>query len=140
MVYIDTSVLLALFLNEAKTADAWCWVNRQPPGAIALSDWTLTELSSAMGVKRRMNAIDDAMHGKVLAAARQFAQLQLAMIAPDHADFHRAAALCEQWGLGLRAGDALHVVIAERRGMVICTLDRVMREAAERLGIAVETP
>lgn len=32
MAYADTSVLLALFLNEPKTPDAWRWVNQQPEG------------------------------------------------------------------------------------------------------------
>ena len=51
MFYVDPSALPALFLHEAKTADAWCWVNRQSPGSIAVSDWTLTELASAMVVR-----------------------------------------------------------------------------------------
>ena len=107
MVYVDTSVLLALFLNE--------------------TEWTLTELSSAMGVKRRMNAIDAHTHGMVLPAARQFVMTQLATITPVAADFQRAATLCDLWQLGLRAGDALHLSIAERCGLTICTLDRIMR-------------
>jgi len=57
MVYTDTSVLLALFLNEPKTPDAWHWVNQQPAGSIAASDWTLTEFSSALAVKLRMKAL-----------------------------------------------------------------------------------
>ncbi len=104
MVYVDTSVLLALFLNEPETADAWSWVERQSPGCLAASDWTLTELSSAMGVKRRMNAINAHTHATILPAARQFVMTQLATITPVAADFQRAAALCDLWQLGLRAG------------------------------------
>jgi len=62
------------------------------------------------------------------------------VITLDHADFQRAAALCDQWQLGLRAGDALHVAIAERRDLTVCTLDRIMRETAVSLGMSVETP
>lgn len=139
MVYVDTSVLLALFLNEPETADAWNWVERHSPGYLAASDWTLTELSSAMGVKRRMNAIDAHTHDMVLPAARQFVLTQLATITPVAADFQRAATLCDLWQLGLRAGDALHLSIAERCGLTICTLDRVMKVAALNLGFTVET-
>jgi predicted nucleic acid-binding protein len=66
MAYADTSVLLALFLNEPKTPDAWRWVNQQPAGSILASDWTLTECSSALAVKLRMKAIDADTHGKPL--------------------------------------------------------------------------
>ncbi|MBK1631858.1 hypothetical protein CKO31_14150 [Thiohalocapsa halophila] len=59
MAYVDTSVLLALFLNEAKTADAWSWLDRQASDATTVSDWTLTEISSALSVKRRMSMLDD---------------------------------------------------------------------------------
>lgn len=140
MVYVDTSVLLALFLNEAKTADAWSWLDLQAPGAITASDWTLTEVASALGVKRRMNMLDDQTYTDVLAKVRHFAASQLAIVTLDRADFQRAAVLCDAWQLGLRAGDALHVAIAERRDLTICTLDRIMRETAISLGMPVETP
>jgi uncharacterized protein len=140
MVYVDTSVLLALFINEAKTADAWRWFNRQMPGTTVASDWTLTEIASALSVKRRMHLIDDPTHAKTLTLLGSFIQTQLAIITPDYADFHHAARLCDNWRSGLRAGDALHVGIAERRRMAICTLDRVMHEAAVSLAIPVEMP
>ena len=70
MAYVDTSVLLALFLNEPKTADAWSWLDRQALGATTVSDWTLTEVSSALSVKRRMNMFDDQTYSDVLAKVR----------------------------------------------------------------------
>jgi hypothetical protein len=51
MVYVDPSARPAFFLHEAKTADAWCWFNREPPGSIAVRDWTLTEPASAMVIR-----------------------------------------------------------------------------------------
>jgi hypothetical protein len=140
MAYVDTSVLLALFLNEPKTADAWSWLDRQALGATTVSDWTLTEVSSALSVKRRMNMLDDQTHSHVLAKLRHFAKSQLAIITLDHADFQRAAALCDAWQLGLWAGDAPHVAIAERRELTACTLDRIMRETSISIGMPVETP
>jgi hypothetical protein len=140
MAYVDTSVLLALFLNEAKTADAWSWLDRQASDATTVSDWTLTEISSALSVKRRMSMLDDQTYIDVLSKVRDFAKSQLAIITLDHADFQRAAALCDQWQLGLRAGDALHLAIAERRNLTVCTLDRIMRGTAVSLGMPVETP
>lgn len=71
-------MLLALFLNEPKTADAWSWLDRQASGATTLSDWTLTEVSSALSVKRRMSMLDDQTYSEVLAKVRHFATSQLA--------------------------------------------------------------
>ncbi len=139
MAYADTSLLLALFLNEPKTPDAWHWVNQQPAGSMMASDWTLTEFSSALAVKLRMKAIDANTHGKTLAAVKRFAVAQLAIIVPEKTDFHRAAELCDRWQMGLRAGDALHLAISERRGLAVCTLDRVMFDAALALGLVAES-
>lgn len=139
MVYADTSLLLSLFLNEPRTRDAWRWINCQPANAILASDWTLTEISSALGVKARMQVIDEATHGQVLGAVRRFAAIRLEITAAESADFRRAGELCDRWQLGLRAGDALHLAIAERRGLRVCTLDRGMYGAAVALELSVET-
>ncbi len=139
MVYADTSVLLALFLNELKTLDAWRWVSQQQAGSIAASDWTLTEFSSALAVKVRMKAIDADTHGKTLFAVKRFASSQLVLIQPEKPDFHRAAELCDHWQMGLRAGDALHLAIAGRQGIAVCTLDKVMMESALVLGLPTES-
>jgi len=138
MVYADTSVLLALFLNEAKTPDAWQWVGQQQAGSIAASDWTLTEFSSALAVKLRMRAIDENSHGKTLFAVKRFASNQLALIKPEKANFHHAAELCDHWQMELRAGNALHLAIAERHGLTVCTLDKGMLTAAQALGLPFE--
>jgi predicted nucleic acid-binding protein len=46
MGYIDTSVLLAMFLKEPKTADVWGWFEQQAIGATAISHWTLAALAA----------------------------------------------------------------------------------------------
>jgi hypothetical protein len=72
-----------------------------------------------------MSMLDDQTYADVLTKVRDFAKSQLAIITLDRADFQRAAALCDQWQLGLRAGDALHIAIAEQRDLTVCTLDRI---------------
>lgn len=87
-----------------------------------------------------MQLLDDAVYEEALHSIRQFVQSEIAVLVPDDADFEHAAALCERWQSGLRAGDALHITIAERRRMTICTLDRVMRDAALHRRIPVQGP
>ncbi len=46
-----------------------------------------------------------------------------------------AARFAEQYALGLRAGNALHVAVASDRGARICTLDKRLAEVALALGV-----
>lgn len=70
---------------------------------------------------------------------RQFRTDSLADIevAPHH--FEAAARMCDRPDLGLRAGDALHIAIAESGHLTLVTLDTRMADAALQLGIPVET-
>ncbi|MGR8934276.1 MAG: type II toxin-antitoxin system VapC family toxin [Gammaproteobacteria bacterium] len=135
MQYADTSVLLALFLNEVKTADAWNWLDENSTGRIYYSDWTLTEFSSALGIKTRMNALDSDTRAHVINSLRQFISIRLLCVHPVALDFQRAAELCDDWKRGLRAGDALHLAIAERHGLTVCTLDQGLWKAAAAMSL-----
>jgi len=44
MLYLDTSVLVPLFLPEADSDRLQRWIERQDSGGCAISEWTLTEL------------------------------------------------------------------------------------------------
>lgn len=141
MIYMDTSVLLALFLAEQKTADAWHWFRQQTQGTVWISEWTRVELNSALGIKARMQAITAAEHQQVLADLHDFIRLELNIVTPLKHDFQRAGRLChDHWHLGLRAGDALHLALAERHRLTLCTLDKAMASTAQALVMTVISP
>jgi len=48
-----------------------------------------------------------------------------------------ASLLLEEPELGLRAGDAVHIVVAHRSNCTLCTLDRVLGRACRTLGVEV---
>ncbi len=52
----------------------------------------------------------------------------------------RAGRLLERFELGLRAGDALHLAIAQRLGTPLVTLDRRLATAAAAVGLEVIVP
>ena len=52
--------------------------------------------------------------------------------------FREARGFLDQFVLGLRSGDALHLAIARGAGHTICTLDARMAEAGARLGLSME--
>lgn len=135
MIYVDTSVLVPLFLNEPHSAAVADWYAREKRELVAAA-WCVPEFASALGIKQRTGAID-ALQAK--GAWTRFermvaADLRLLPVAPAH--FHRAAELVLDAASALRAGDALHLACAEAAGAKhMATLDEVLGRNAQRLKI-----
>jgi predicted nucleic acid-binding protein len=135
MIYLDTSVVVALLTPELRSPHALDWFEqcREP---LISSDWLITETHSALGLKQRQ-------HGLSLqarqAAGEQFERLlrggiELRSLERDR--FRQAAELLQDQALGLRAGDALHLAVALHS---LCTqlasFDVRMQQAAAALGM-----
>jgi uncharacterized protein len=72
----------------------------------------------------------------IVRALNEMADRNLSLLAPETGDFVDAARYCEQFNLGLREGDALHLAIASNHGTrVVYSLDRRMVKCARRLKI-----
>ena len=135
MVYVDTSVLVPLFLNEPHSQAATEWYAREKSELVAAA-WCIPEFASALGMKQRRGVIDAQ---QAQGAWERFermvaADLRLLPVAP--ANFHRAAELVLDAASSLRAGDALHLACAEAAGAKhMATLDDVLIRNARRLKI-----
>jgi hypothetical protein len=138
VIYLDTSVVVALLTAEARSDDVARWFERLAEPVVG-SDWVLTEFASALSIKRRSGQIPASM---ARAARREIellvdAGLRLAPV--DRPVFRDAAVLVDESKDGLRAGDALHLAAARRAGArAVATLDRRMAAAARRIGFGVE--
>lgn len=57
VVYVDTSVLVPLFLNEPHSVAVADWYAREKRELVAAA-WCIPEFASVLGIKQRTSAID----------------------------------------------------------------------------------
>jgi len=133
MVYVDTSVLVALHLNEPRSADVARWYGACAEELVAAA-WCVTEFASALGIKQRTGRITGA---EAQAAWQRFERLcanDLKLLPVEPATFYRAAVMMLDAETGLRAGDSLHLAAAlEAKAKSMATLDDVLAKNAKRL-------
>ena len=136
--YLDTSLIVAGITNEASTARVQAWLGAQTPGSLLISDWVITEISSALSLKLRTNQHTSSDRALALAQFHRFASesFQIVSVLPAH--FRVAATMADRHELGLRAADALHLAICADYGAELATLDERMAKAAALLGVVTE--
>jgi len=135
MLYLDTSLLVAALTNEAETGRMQHWLGQQPEDNLAISDWVVTEFSSALSIKLRTGQIRIVDRAEALATFTRLVTDSFTAIPVSRSDFRTAARLADQHAIGLRAGDALHLAICANHGAALCTLDRRLSDAGLVLGI-----
>jgi predicted nucleic acid-binding protein len=140
MFYVDTSVLVAALTNEVHSRQAQDWLARQDPAELLISDWVITEFSSALSLKLRTGSIGLDHRRQALGLFRTLLTDTLTTIEVLPSHFVMAARLADQHKLGLRAGDALHLAVAAERAATLSTLDERLGEACAALGIGTHRP
>lgn len=136
--YLDTSALVATLVTEKHTDRVMAWFIRQPIGTLFISEWTIPEVASALSLKLRTGQLTIDQRAAALSTWSRLrgATLHTLGIASEH--FEAAAGFANQYQLGVRGGDALHLAVAATSGFRLVTLDATMARAAPLLGVPVE--
>ena len=135
MLYVDTSVLVALCTNEGKTADVVKWY-ADCTQELASAAWCVTEFASAMGLKQRTGQLTEEQAQTAWMQFERMCANDLQLLPVEAITFHRAAMLTMDAAAGLRAGDALHLACAiANKAQRMVTLDAVLAKNAKRFKV-----
>jgi predicted nucleic acid-binding protein len=121
--------------KEARTPQIAYWLESQNGQVLAVSDWVIAEFSSALSIKRRTGQIDDSDRADALTEFKRLVDVSFSVFPVERAQFRMASQFADQFALGLRGGDALHLAIAADHGATLCTLDRRLNDAGLALGV-----
>ncbi|TAN51780.1 MAG: PIN domain-containing protein [Methylococcaceae bacterium] len=133
MVYVDTSVLVALYTKEIKSADVSGWYAACTDELVS-AVWCVSEFASALGIKQRTGQISDTEGQTAWVQFERMCANDLQLLPIEPSTFHRAAVLILDAASGLRAGDALHLAAAlDIKAKSIATLDDVLAKNARRM-------
>lgn len=136
--YLDTSLLVAALTNEVATERMQLWLSEQKPEDLLISDWVVTEFSAALSIKVRTGALTAEHRAGALTLFTQLSAESFASLPVSGRHFRTAARFADQYALGLRAGDALHLALARESGAILCTLDQRLAESGMALGVSTK--
>jgi uncharacterized protein len=139
MIYVDTSVLVALCANEAMSAAVASWYESADDELIS-GVWCVTEFASALSLKQRTGQISAEQSASAWQSFERLCATDLQLTPIEPPVFHRAAVLTLDVTSGLRAGDALHLATAlDCKAHAMAALDAALLRAAKAQGIDAVT-
>jgi len=135
MIYVDTSIFVALCTTEPKSdaVDKW---HESSSAKMISSTWAFTEFSSALSLKVRSNQITEKQSREAWKKFDTLCQNDIELMPIESKTYYSAGILVIDSKSNLRAGDALHLAVAKYfKAKSIITLDKVLEKNASRLKI-----
>jgi uncharacterized protein len=133
-VYVDTSLLLAAFSNEASQPNALAVLQSPLWTQVCVSDWTLAEFACALHAKvLRGETSTDVAHTIDQTIKRLLDQGALQRLPVLREDYSAVQRVVPGINCLVRGADALHLAVAARSGMThFASLDKTQRLAAQQ--------
>lgn len=135
-VYLDASVLVALFTNDPLTTRADSFL-RAKPSVLIVSDFAAAEFSSVIARHVRTKDITKNDAHVVFSNFDAWTELTTQRALINAADIIAAEVLLRRLDLVLRTPDALNIAIAQRMGATLVTFDKKMTTVARAIGVMV---
>jgi predicted nucleic acid-binding protein len=135
MLYLDASLVVSALTSEGASRQSQAWLGQQDPQGLLISEWTVTEVSSALGIKLRTGQLTLGERAGALALFQRMTALSFTVVSVGSPHFRMATGYMDRYELGLRASDALHLAIAADKSAQMCTLDHRMASAGPALGV-----
>lgn len=133
--YLDTSLLIAIFTNEIASERSRDWLRSHEHDPKMISWWVETETAAALSVKFWSGQINAEQRALLMAGIKGFVSTSVTVQGVVQAHFVAGSQIADAASLGLRAGDALHLAIAQSHGATLCTLDRQLAAAGPEAGV-----
>ncbi len=135
MIYVDTSVFVALCTAELKSDDVAKWYVNSSAKMIS-STWAFTEFSSALSLKVRTNQITEKQSREAWKKFDDLCQNDVELLPIESKVYYSAGILVFDSKSKLRAGDALHLAAAKQfKSKSLATLDKVLAKNASNVKI-----
>jgi uncharacterized protein len=139
VLYFDTSFLAPLILPEATSDKIAAFVRRLPAEEFAISHWTRVEFSSLIAREVRMDGLEVQAATQADARFEAMVEESFSVLLPNADDFALAKRYLGRCETGLRAGDALHLAVANNhRAAAIYSLDKILLKAGKILDLPVK--
>ena len=135
-VYLDASILVALFTSDALTERADNFL-RKNPSVLIVSDFAAAEFSSVIARHVRTKDINKDDAWLVFSNFDTWTARTTHRAPMSTADIIAAEALLRRFELTLRTPDALNIAMAQRMGAMLATFDIKMASAARTIGTEV---
>ena len=135
MIYVDTSIFVALCTNEEKSHAVDTWHEKSTAKMVS-STWAFTEFSSALSLKVRTNQITEKQSREAWRRFDSLCQNDIELMPIESKMYYSAGILVFDSKSNLRAGDALHLAAAKQfKSKSLVTLDKVLAKNVGRVKI-----
>ena len=137
--YVDTCLLLLLFLQDEGYPAAERWLACATDQSLWISHWGLLEFAGVVATRLRRGDLIPRRCDQIHAELELFRRERLALLEPRGEDVLKTCQLVQSHPVsGLRSGDALHLALASRHALPLVSADQRLVRAAQRMGIAAE--